>query len=114
MKVEGMELAKMCRELALDKKALDPIILDLREVQGPSEFFFICSGQSDPQLKAIANGIEVSLKQEHGIRAVQVDGNPISQWLVLDYGDVLVHIMHESKREFYQLEKLWGDAPRIE
>lgn len=114
MKPNGLTLARLCRESALDKKATDPVILDLREIEGPAEFFLICSGQSDPQLKAIAAAIEVTLKQDHGVRPVSVDGKMVSGWVVLDYGDVLVHIMAESKRAYYQLEKLWGDAPRID
>ncbi len=113
-KPEGIELARRCRELALDKKALDPVILDLREVEGPADFFLICSGQSDPQLKAIAGEMEVRLKQDHEVRPSSVDGKMVSGWVVVDYGDVLVHIMSEAKRAYYQLEKLWGDAPRIE
>lgn len=114
MHPEGVELARRCRELACEKKAVDPVILDLRGVEGPTDFFLICSGQSDPQLKAIAGAIEGSLKQEHGIRPAKVDGKMVSGWVVLDYGDVLVHIMGEAKRAYYQLEKLWGDAPRVD
>ncbi|GAB4239632.1 MAG: ribosome silencing factor [Candidatus Methylacidiphilales bacterium] len=114
MKPEGLTLARLCRESALDKKAIDPVILDLRGIEGPADFFLICSGQSDPQLKAIAGAIEVSLKQDHDVRPVSVDGKMVSGWVVLDYGDVLVHIMAEAKRAYYQLEKLWGDAPRID
>ena len=73
----------------------------------------ICTATSEPQLKAIAGEIETSLKEEHGIRAVAVDGFPASQWMVLDYLQVVVHIFHHDKRGFYSLEDLWGDAPRV-
>lgn len=113
MSLEGLALAKACRELALDKKAVDPVILDLNGLNGPAEWFLICSGESDPQLKAIAMAIEVGLKQNHDTRPVKIDGKSVSQWIILDYGSVLVHVMHASKRDYYQLEKLWQDAPRV-
>ncbi len=74
----------------------------------------ICSGTSEPHLKAIAGEIENRLKAEHRIRAVSMDGSPASHWIVLDYMQVIVHVFHSEKREFYSLEDLWGDAPRLE
>jgi ribosome-associated protein len=73
----------------------------------------ICSAASEPQLKAIAGEIEGRLKEEHKIRAAAVDGFPASQWIVLDYLQVVVHVFHREKRAFYSLEDLWGDAPRL-
>jgi ribosome-associated protein len=73
----------------------------------------ICSAGSEPQLKAIANEIETQLKEDHGLRAAAVDGFPASQWIVLDYLEVVIHIFHRDKRGFYSLEDLWGDAPRV-
>jgi ribosome-associated protein len=73
----------------------------------------ICSASSEPQLKAIANEIEIRLREDHGRRAAAVDGFPASQWIVLDYLEVVVHIFHRDKRGFYSLEDLWGDAPRV-
>ena len=74
----------------------------------------ICSATSEPQLKAIANEIETGLKEEHAVRPVAIDGFPASQWIVIDYLQVVVHIFHREKRAFYSLEDLWGDAPRVE
>jgi ribosome-associated protein len=88
-------------------------VLDLRTISTFTDFFVICSATSEPQLKAIAGEIEARLKEEHGVRAVAVDGFPASQWIVLDYLQVVVHIFHRDKREFYSLEDLWGDAPRL-
>jgi ribosome-associated protein len=88
-------------------------VLDLREISTFTDFFVICSANSEPQLKAIAGEIETQLKQEHDTRAVAVDGFPASQWIVLDYMQVIVHIFHAEKRGFYSLEDLWGDAPRL-
>ena len=87
-------------------------MLDLRDISTFTDFFVICSASSEPQLKAIANEIETSLKEEK-VRPVAVDGFPASQWIVLDYLQVVVHIFHRDKREFYSLEDLWGDAPRL-
>lgn len=89
-------------------------MLDLRGISTFTDFFVICSATSEPQLKAIANEIETRLREEYKIRAGATDGFPASQWMVLDYLEVVVHIFHRDKRAFYSLEDLWGDAPRIE
>ena len=74
----------------------------------------ICSATSEPHLKAIAGEIETRLKEDYKISAAAVDGFPASQWIVLDYLQVVVHVFHHDKREFYSLENLWGDAPQVE
>ena len=73
----------------------------------------ICSGTSEPHLKAIAGEIEDRLKKDYQMRPFAVDGFPMSQWIVIDYSDVVVHIFHEQKRGYYTLEDLWSDAPRL-
>lgn len=88
-------------------------MLDLAGISSFTDFFVICSGTSEPQLKAIAGEIEVRLREEQGQRAAAIDGFPASQWIVLDYLEVVVHIFHRDKRAFYSLEDLWGDAPRV-
>ena len=88
-------------------------MLDLRDISTFTDFFVICSAASEPQLKAIANEVEGQLKQDHNVRPVAVDGFPASQWIVIDYMQVIVHIFHAEKRAFYSLEDLWGDAPRL-
>ena len=107
------ELATLCAGAASEKQAENIIALDLRGISTFTEFFVICSGTSEPHLKAIASGIEDTLRMEHGRRPVAVDGYPLSQWLVMDYGDVVIHVFHQSKRDFYSLEDLWNDAPRL-
>lgn len=108
-----LQIAKLCAKLADNKKAEDIVILDLRAVSSVSDFFVIVSGTSEPHLKAIRNEIESKLKDEsivpHG-----VDGFPQSQWVVMDYLDVMVHLFAKDRRAFYSLERLWGDSPRIE
>jgi len=86
----------------------------LRAISTFTDFFVLCSATSEPQLKAIANEIETRLREDHSIRPVAVDGFPASQWVVLDYLQVVVHVLHRDKRSFYSLEDLWGDAPRLE
>src|SRR5215467_3088053 len=107
-------LAKTCAELASNKKAEDIVVLDLRDISSFTDFFVICSATSEPQLKAIANEIEARLREDYSLRPVAVDGFPASQWIVLDYLQVVIHIFHRDKRAFYSLEDLWGDAPVVE
>ncbi len=111
--LSGLELAQRCVQFIQDKKALDPLILDLRKISTIADYLVICSAQSEPQLKAIANGIEKSLKDEEGLYPLAIDGFPTSQWIVMDYGDVMLHIFHEQKRGVYALEDLWSDAVRV-
>ena len=90
------------------------MVLDLEGISSFTDYFVICSGTSEPHLKAISGEIEERLKEEHAIRAVSVDGFPASQWIVLDYLQVIVHVFRQEKREFYSLEDLWSDAPRVD
>jgi ribosome-associated protein len=86
----------------------------LRAISTFTDFFVICSATSEPQLKAVANEIETQLREDHSIRPVAIDGFPASQWIVLDYLQVVVHVFHRDKRAFYSLEDLWGDAPLLQ
>jgi ribosome-associated protein len=107
-------LAALCAEYAANKKAENIVAIDLRGISSFTDFFVICSGTSEPHLKAIAGEIQDRLRQDHGVRPQGVDGYPLSQWVIVDLGDVLVHIFHQEKRAFYGLEDLWGDAPRLQ
>ncbi len=109
----SIQFAKHCTELALEKKALDPVILDLRKVDGPCEFFVIVSAESEPQLKAITTMIVMDNKEKLDRRPLAVDGSPSTKWTVVDYGDVMIHIFHAERRPFYGLETLWKDATRV-
>lgn len=109
----GLEHSRRCVQYAQDKKALDPIILDLRSISSVCDYMVICSAQSEPQIKAVVNGIEKGLKDDFGIYPLAVDGFPTSQWVVIDYGDVMVHVFHDQKRGVYALEDLWSDAPQV-
>lgn len=107
-------LARLCAEGALDKKAEDVVILDMRGISSFTDFFVIASGTSEPQLKAIAGSIREKVREATGQRPTAEDGFPASQWVIIDYGSVIVHIFHTEKRGLYGLEDLWNDAKRIE
>lgn len=87
--------------------------LDLRGISSFTDFFLICSATSEPHLKAIVENIQDTLRKEHGRKPLAVDGFPLSQWIVADYGDVVIHAFHQTKRAYYSLEDLWSDAPRL-
>ena len=110
---EGLEGAMRALELALDRKALEPVLLDVRELCSFCNYQLVLSGRSDRQVDAIADGISAGLKQE-GLRAIGSEGARTGQWALLDYGDFVVHVFLHSAREHYDLEGLWNDAPRIE
>jgi ribosome-associated protein len=111
--LSGSELSLLIANAAERKKAEDVVVLDLRGISTFTEFYVICSGSSEPQLKAIVEEIQEVLRKEADVRARRVDGFPYSQWVVADFGDVIVHVFHESKRHQYALEDLWSDAPRL-
>jgi ribosome-associated protein len=100
-------------ELALERKGYDVIALDLRGISSATDFFVLASGRSDVQVKAIAEHISEELGRE-GTRPSHVEGLQGGRWVLLDYIDFVVHVFHPHAREFYQLENLWGDAPRWE
>lgn len=110
---EGLEGAMRALELGLDRKALEPILLDVRELCSFCNYQLVLSGRSDRQVDAIADGIVAGLKQE-GLRPIGSEGARTGQWALLDYGDFVVHVFLHSAREHYDLEGLWNDAPRIE
>jgi ribosome-associated protein len=110
---ESEKLARACAEAASDKKAEDIQIIDLRGLSDFTDFFIVCSGTSDPQLKAIASGIRNRVRDEFGHGALSEDGAPTSRWVVIDFAQVIVHVFHHEARSFYMLEDLWGDAPRV-
>lgn len=98
---------------ALGKKAVDLVMLDLGELSSVADVFLICSGQSNRQVTAIAEHIQVDLKKQ-GIRPLSVEGLKEGHWVLMDYGHVIIHVFYEPIRAFYDLEGLWTDARRIE
>jgi ribosome-associated protein len=111
--MDSRKLALLCRELADNKKAEDIIILDVRELSSITDYFVIASGTSEPHLRAIVDEIVDELKEDHDLRPNAIDGTFHGAWVVLDYFDVVVHVMRRDVREKYDLETLWGDAPRV-
>jgi ribosome-associated protein len=105
------ELLKEISRYAADKKAVDVVELDLRGVLGYTDFFLVCSGNTGRQAKAIHDGILEGLKREHETLPRCVEGSGEGGWILMDYLDVVVHIFTPEAREFYRLEKLWGEAP---
>ncbi len=105
------EIANAVAELAADRKAIDIVQLDLREIIGYTDYFVICSGRSERQTKAIHDAIYEGMKAEHGILPRRVEGLPGARWILLDYLDLVVHVFTPETREFYRLEQLWGEAP---
>jgi ribosome-associated protein len=110
--VSALETARLCAEGAEDKKAFDILILDIREFTVIADYFVICSGSNTTQVSAIADSIGYALAKA-GIHYSHVEGATEASWVLLDYGDVVVHVFEEQTRTYYSLEKLWGEAPRI-
>lgn len=110
--LDSREKALNAARAALDKKAKDVLVLDLRGLSTISDYFVICSGESTTQVKAIEEQIEAVFKKEE-IRPIGIEGMTYSHWVLMDYGDVIVHIFEEATRTFYELEKLWIDANKI-
>jgi ribosome silencing factor RsfS/YbeB/iojap len=111
--MDSRKLALVCRELADNKKAENIVILDVRELSSVTDYFVIASGTSEPHLRAIVDEISEKLSQEYQVRPRAVDGTLQAAWVVLDFFDVIVHVMRQDVRERYDLETLWGDAPRL-
>lgn len=97
-----------------EKKAVNMVALDLREIASFTEFFFIASGTNQRQVQAIADEITEQLKKEHRRRAIRIEGYNKAEWTLLDYGDFVIHLFDKEAREFYDLERLWLDARRVE
>jgi ribosome-associated protein len=111
--LNSLEKSETCARLALEHKALDVVILELIGTTSLADYFLVCGGTSERHTQAMADHIELSLKQR-GILPRGVEGRTRGRWILMDYGDVIVHIFQEAEREFYDLEALWSDCPRTE
>lgn len=107
--MESKELADIVVSLIQSKKGYDITILDLRDLSAVADYFIICSGDANVHVKAIADEIDKKLRK-NGIKCYHKEGYNSLNWVLLDYFDVVVHIFRKESREFYNLEKLWGDA----
>jgi len=99
-------------ELAADRKAADMLVMDLRGISNATDYFLLASGTSDMHVRAIAEHIIEELKKE-GVRPSHVEGLRTGRWVLIDYIDFVIHVFHPAARDFYQLERLWGDAPTL-
>lgn len=111
--MESKKLARLCREYAENRKAENVVVLDVRKISSITDYFVIASGSSEPHLRAIVDEITDRLRDDHGVRVRATDGNIRAAWQVMDFFDVIVHAMRQDVRERYDLEGLWGDAPRV-
>lgn len=106
--------ARMAADAADDKKAADTLILDVGEVFTVSDYFVITSGSNPRQVHAIVDGIEEHITEAGGPKPVRVEGKEEREWVLMDYGPFVVHVFLQEQRDFYQLERLWGDRPRLD
>jgi ribosome-associated protein len=105
------DLATAVAGYASDRKALDLVQMDLREIIGYTDYLVICTGRTDRQTKAIHDSIYMGMKSAHGRLPARVEGLPQARWILMDYLDVIVHIFTPDTRDYYRLEQLWGEAP---
>jgi ribosome-associated protein len=111
--MESKKLALLCRDLAENKKAENTVILDVRNLSSITDYFVITSGAAEPHLRAVVNEITDRLREDHDLSPRAVDGGANTPWQVMDYFDVIVHVMRTDVREKYDLEGLWGDAGKV-
>ena len=107
----SLALAERIAEIASDKKAIDVRLLDLRDAVGYTDYFVICSGNTERQTKAIHDAIHLELKDSPGLLPRRVEGDRQARWILMDYLDCVVHIFTPEARSFYRLEQLWGEVP---
>lgn len=110
--VESAAMARMAALTAEDKKAKEVRILDIRSISTITDYFILCSGTSTTHVRAIADHIEEKVS-ELGLPIHHMEGYQNGRWILLDFGEIVVHVMHEDERQFYNLERLWGDALEV-
>lgn len=111
---ETVTWARIAAEAAAEKKAEDVMAIDVAELLVVTDFFVIATGRTDIQVRAIADAVEDALREKLGVKPIGREGAAEGKWVLLDFADLVVHVFQPEEREFYRLEKLWGDAPRLE
>ena len=111
--LQNQERAQLCAAYALDKKAFDVRLLDVRKISSLTDYLLIVSGRSDRQVQAVADSIHLGLKKDHATMPLAIEGLKEGRWVLIDYGDVMVHVFQESVREFYDLDGLWSEAAEL-
>jgi ribosome-associated protein len=109
---DSREKALLAVRYALEKKAYDLLLVDVGALSSLADYFLICTGRSDTQVQAIVQSIDEGLSQ-NGMRPLSIEGYSAGQWVLVDFGDIVVHVFQEHVREFYDLERLWARAPRV-
>ena len=110
--IDSRSKALDCVRFALERKAYDLVLMEVGELTSIGDYFLICTGRSDTQVQAIAQSVQENLAGQ-GVKPLAVEGYTHGQWVVIDFGDVVVHIFNEPVRHFYDLERLWARAPRV-
>jgi ribosome-associated protein len=111
--ISSSECALIAAEAASDKKATDILAIEVAELLVVTDYFVVCTGQNNIQVRAIAGEVEDRLREGAGLKPIGREGVDEGKWALLDFGDLVVHVFQPSEREFYRLEKLWSDAPRL-
>jgi ribosome silencing factor RsfS/YbeB/iojap len=111
--LQSKERALLCAAFALEKKAFNVRILDVHGISSLTDYLLLASGRSDRQVQAVAEAVRLGLKKEHATPPLAVEGMTEGRWVLIDYGDVMVHIFQEPVREFYDLDGLWSEAAEI-
>ena len=112
--ITGEQIARRIAQLLDDKKGVEIVALDVRGLANFADYFVFCSGRSDRQTKALHDAVREGMKEDPEMLPVHTEGERERRWILLDYGDVIVHLMIPEVREYYRLEQLWGDAPQLE
>ena len=112
--IDPAELARTAARAADDKKATDTVVLLVGEIIAITDAFVITTGSNTRQVRTIVDEIEKQLREDHGVRPRAVEGLEDATWVLVDYGDIVVHVFLDETREYYGLERLWADAPRLE
>ncbi len=111
--MQAKQQALLCASYALDKKAFDVRLLNVTGLSTLTDFLLIVSGGSDRQVQAITESIELGMKKEHSVMPLAIEGKQEGRWVLLDYGDVMVHVFQQPVRQYYDLEGLWTEAPEV-
>lgn len=111
--LQSQDRAQLCAAYALDKKAFNVRLLDVRKISSLTDYLLIASGRSDRQVQAVADSIHLGLKKNHATMPLAIEGIKEGRWVLIDYGDVMVHVFQESVRDYYDLDGLWSEAAEV-
>jgi len=114
MAINGEELALACAKAADEIQAENIRVWDMRGISSITDFMVVCSGSSMPHLRAVLRDVAGNVQEHHGVKPAFSEGNAETRWVVLDYIDVMVHVMHQEMRDFYALETIWADSKEID